>query len=271
MLVATAEDGVDVVAVVDVGLSAGFAGRVVHGQRDSDGVGSSTSTGVGVVDEVVATVEDSCAVVLVGVAGFCVDDFGVVACDVVAEAAEVAFDVVVGESGFCVDDFGVVASVLVVEAEVVARTVDICDVEDFGAEVVARVVDFCDVVVETTGFCVDGFCVISRVVVVGAVVVSRAVDFCEVVVGADVVARVVGFCEVVVLVVATGFCVDDCDVAVCVVGVGFAVGVTRCVVNVGEDVVVVFGAEVVEDVVVCEANCSRSSARLVFASRRAAR
>ena len=214
----------DVVAVVDVVLSAGFAGRVVHGQRDSDGVGSSTSTGVGVVDEVVVTVEDSYVVVLVGVAGFCVD-FGAVACDVVAEA------------------------------EVVARTVDICDVEDFGAEVVARVVDFCDVVVSTTGFCVDDLGAVARVVVVGAVVVVRAVDFCE----------------VAVLVVATGFCVDDCDVAVCVVGVGFAVGVTRCVVNVDEDVVAVFVVEVVEDVVVCEANCSRSSARLVLASRRAAR
>ncbi len=152
-------------------------------------------------------------------------------------------------------DFGAVACDVVAEAEVVARTVDICDVEDFGAEVVARVVDFCDVVVSTTGFCVDDLGAVARVVVVGAVVVVRAVDFCE----------------VAVLVVATGFCVDDCDVAVCVVGVGFAVGVTRCVVNVDEDVVAVFVVEVVEDVVVCEANCSRSSARLVLASRRAAR
>ncbi|MDK8307187.1 hypothetical protein QP866_11500 [Corynebacterium imitans] len=200
VLEAAAEDVVDVVAGVDVVLSAGFAGRVVHGQRDSDGVGSSTSTGVGVVDEVVVNVEDSGVVTLVGVAGLCVDDFAVVARDVV-DGADVVARVVsfcevvalVGVTGLCVVDLGLVACVLVVEAEVVARTVDICDVEDFGAEVVAREVDFCDVVVGTTGICVDGFCVVARVVVVGAVVVSRAVDFCE----------------VVVLVVATGFRVDD--------------------------------------------------------------
>lgn len=152
------------------------------------------------MDEVVVNVEDSGVVTLVGVAGLCVDDFAVVARDVV-DGADVVARVVsfcevvalVGVTGLCVVDLGLVACVLVVEAEVVARTVDICDVEDFGAEVVAREVDFCDVVVGTTGICVDGFCVVARVVVVGAVVVSRAVDFCE----------------VVVLVVATGFRVDD--------------------------------------------------------------
>lgn len=187
VLVATAEDRVDVVAVV---LSAGFAGRVVHGQRDSDGVGSSTSTGVGVVDEVVATVEDSCAVVLVGGTGFCeVARDVVVGADVVARVVSFCEVVVLVEvDGFSVEGLGVVACAVVVEAGGVARTVDICDVEDFGAEVVARVVGFCDVVVETTGFCV-----VARVVVFGAVVVARAVDFCE----------------VVVLVVATGFCVND--------------------------------------------------------------
>ena len=114
------------------------------------------------MNEVVVTVEDSCVVALVDVAGLCVDDFAVVARDVVA-GAEVVVRVVgfcevvvlVDAMGLCVDDFGVVACVLVVEAEVVARTVDICDVEDFGAEVIAREVDFCDVVVGTTGFCVD--------------------------------------------------------------------------------------------------------------------
>ena len=267
--------GASVEDVVDVMLLAGFVTWVIHGQRVSVGVGSSTSTGVGVVNEVVVTVEDSCVVALVDVAGFCVDGCCEVARDVVV-GAEVVVRVVdfcevvvlVDAMGLCVDDFGGVACGVVAGADEVALTVDSCEVE-VGADVVARVVSFCNVVVGTTGFSVEGLAVVACVVVVEAEVVARTVDFCDVEdFGAEVVARVVNFCDVVVG--TTGFCVDgscvdDCDVLVSVVGVGFAVEVTRCVVNVSGGVVVVFVVEVVEDVVVCEAKCSCSSARLALA------